>query len=235
MEWITWFLGWLDAHNGGVNALGTLVIAIFTIVLALATIELKKLGEKQGTDMQASIAEARRSADAAGKAADAAILGQRAFVQITPTWSTDRNPRETGSPLQYNFGTRMDNFGNTAAQNLRNHITFEFFPGAMPDDFQFPDYIKPLTQAGILGPKQMLLGPHIPSDRFVTADEIAQIQAEKIRLYFFGWVRYFDGYPGTPERITKFCYFVRVTGNPDVPVVFIPHSRHNCADDGCNE
>jgi hypothetical protein len=127
----------------------------------------------------------------------------------------------------------MDNVGNTTTINLRNRIDYVFLPNEMPDDFVFPDDAEPLSSGGMLGPKQWLLGPHIPPDRFVTAAEMVQIQQKQVWLYLFGWVKYNDAFPGTPERVTKFCYFVRVTGNPETPVVFTPYRRHNCADEGC--
>jgi hypothetical protein len=176
-----------------------------------------------------------KAANAANKSAEAAMLGQRSFHSNYPNWETDRDPKQPGPPLQYKFANRMDNVGNTAASNMRNHIGFVLLPGEMPDDFKFSDDAKPLAQTGLLGPKQWLLGPHVPPDRFITAGEMLQIQQGKLKLYVFGWVKYFDGFPGTPERITKFCYSIRVTGNPEMPIVFTPHSRHNCADEGCNE
>ena len=210
-----------NENTGAITGIAGVVVAFFTFTLWLSTHKLWRAGERQAEVMK-TIAEA-------------ALIGQRARIQVTPTWETDRNPSKHGTPLQYKFGTRMDNFGNTAASNIKNHIGFDLLEAEMPDDFRFPDNDVPMAVVGVLGTRQFLLGPHVPPNRYISAAEMTKIQQGQLWMYVYGWVRYFDGFPGTPERVTKFCYKIRVTGNPDMPVVFPPHRFHNCADEGCDE
>jgi hypothetical protein len=226
-----------DQNTGSITAIAGAIVAFFTFTLWVSTHRLWKAGEKQ-------IEIARISADAARKSAEVAMVGQRAVIDITPAWSTDTSDQVPLPGMQYiqtlvkpnyNFHTRMDNIGGTTASNVKNFIDCILTDDEMPDSFEFPDGKAHLAQAGMLGPKRWMYSPHVPRDGYITADQIDRIQRGELNFYFFGWVKYFDSFPNTPERITKFCYLVRVTGNPQIPVTFIQHKRYNCADTGCNE
>lgn len=185
--------------------------------------------------MRTGIDDAKKASEAAGKAAEAAILGQRARIQITPTWETDLSPGASGRDLispsaSFKFGSKMDNVGHLPATNVTNRIDYQISDGDIPDHFAFPDDVPPMTGAGVINTRQSLLGPHVPPDRYISSREMEQIQKDEIKLHLFGWVKYRDGFPDTPERVTRFCYQVRVTRNPNHPVTFIPHPRHNYSD-----
>lgn len=209
----------VNENTGAITGIAGVVVAFFTFTLWLSTHRLWKSGERQ--------------AEITKTMADAAILGPRAIVQVSPMWSTegDRN----GPGANYRFFYKMENFGNTAASNVKNHIGYALLDKEMTDDFVFSDDDAPIATAGALGTRQWLFSPHVPPDKFITASEITKIRQEKLWLYFYGSIRYFDAFPGTPERVTKFCYGVRVTGDDRMPVTFPPHRHHNCADDGCDE
>lgn len=226
-----------EVYENAFVALSGLVVICFTAALWLSTQRLWKNASRQ-----LEVAEA--TANATAQSVAIAMAGQRAFIQITPIWrhagSGRTVPMGMGDVVAlnrpaYSFGIKMDNIGGTPASNIRNHIDWIFLPGEMPDNFAFTDSEFPLSQGGMLAPKQWLFSPNIPREGVVTADEIEQIQRGETTLYIYGWVRYFDSFPNTPERVTKFCYSVRVTGNPQSPVNFVPHGRHNCADEGCDE
>ncbi|HVC59220.1 MAG TPA: hypothetical protein VND19_02505 [Acetobacteraceae bacterium] len=211
--------------------------AIVWATLILAAVALFQLGMflVQLRYMRAGMNDAMTAAHAAKASADILAAGQRARIQVIPTWETDVPPGQYGYGFvppapQFKFGSRMDNYGQMPAANLKNRIGYYLSASDMPDNFAFDDDVPPMSEAGVLGTKQFLLGPHAPPDRYITAAEMEQMRKEELRLYLFGWVRYFDRFPGTLERVTKFCYRVRVTGNPDIPVVFIPHRQHNYAD-----
>jgi hypothetical protein len=211
----------IDAHNGFFAFLTSLAVAAFALALWISTHRLWIAGTEQ-------LAVGRMTADAA-------VLAQRAQIQITPTWETDGAPKtyswgDGASAKQFKFGSRMDNVGNLPASNLKHRIDYHFSDSALPAEFAFPDETEPMARGGVLGANRPLLGPHVPRDRYITGDEMEQIRAEKLWLYLFGWVTYSDGFSHTPLRTTRFCYFVRVTGNPEVPVVFIPHKDYNSAD-----
>jgi hypothetical protein len=83
-----------------------------------------------------------------------------------------------------------------------------------------------------------------PNEAPVSANDIRDMQQAKKFFYMWGWVRYFDGFPGTPERITRFCWLILPSPtdpfafNPALPATHIAfsnlsHSEGNCADDEC--
>ena len=208
-----------NENTGAITGIAGVLVAFFTFALWLSTHRLWKAGEKQ--------AEITRIL------AQAAVFGQRATIQITPSYEHDGDTEKILTQWKYKFGSKMDNFGNISAANLKNHIDYRLIAGDLPEDFIFPDGAPPISETGVLGAKQFLLGPHVP-DGYINAADMTKIKQGTLNLYFFGWVRYFDGFPETPERSTKFCYSVRVTGHTNPPVVFYPYRRHNCADEGCD-
>jgi hypothetical protein len=162
---------------------------------------------------------ARVSADAAKQTANAVMAGQRAYVVPEPYFAPDSFRLE--QPLRdVKFGVRWVNIGNLPIRNLRNHIDYRIVEGELPSAFEFPDSAPPIARGTLLTPKQVVFGPHIPRDWDITANQIAAIRSGEQNLYIFGWAKYFDGFPGTPERVTKFCYTVRVTGNSQKPLSY---------------
>jgi hypothetical protein len=203
------------------------VLSIFTAFLAFASVGQIWFLIRTGKT-------ARISADAAKQASEVAMAGQRAYVIPEPYFTPD--DARLGQHLRdVKFGVRWMNTGNLPTRNLRNHIDYRIVEGELPSDFEFPDDAPPIVSATLLVPRQVVFGPHIPRDWDITADQIAAIRSGEKNLYIFGWAKYFDGFPGTPERVTKFCYMVRVTGNSQMPFAFTPYDRHNCADQDCDE
>ncbi|HQT47756.1 MAG TPA: hypothetical protein PLY97_11085 [Acidocella sp.] len=79
----------LDAHNGLITALATVVIGAFTVMLAKVSIDQGRLLKK--------------SADAAATTALATMAGQRAHLVATPYWNA--------AGTDWNFGVRWDRTG----------------------------------------------------------------------------------------------------------------------------
>jgi hypothetical protein len=163
---------------------------------------MKEIDQRQSAGVAKSIAEAARSADemaraakameASAKAAEttstAAIMAQRARIEVVPGSARDAPPDEyrlgtIPKPPQYRFYTVMHNVGQLPAINLTNIIGFAIINGELPDDYAFPnDDAPPLARTGVFGKTQPLLGPHVPTDRYVTDDEIEKMRADEIRL-----------------------------------------------------
>jgi hypothetical protein len=158
------------------------------------------------------------------KAADAAMAGQRAFIAPDPYQTPDTK-----------FGVIWSNVGHLPPANLRNHIHYWIGSGDLPSDFRFPDDAEPIVRGTLLVPGQKVFGPHVPTEGAFTEAQVASIRRDEKKLYIFGWAKYRDGFPHSPERVNNFCYRVRPTDNPGHPFVFDSHYRHNCADDDCNE
>jgi len=163
------------------------------------------------------------------------MAGQRAYVAPEPYFSLPDDPESGLHARNIKFGVHWTNIGNLPTRHLRNHIDYRILEGELPDDFEFPDNASPILSEGLLVPKQVVAGPHIPRDWDITADQIASISSGEKNLYIFGWAKYFDGFPGTPERVTKFCYLVRPTNDLDPPFAFFPHHQHNCVDEDCDK
>jgi hypothetical protein len=55
-----------------------------------------------------------------------------------------------------------------------------------------------------------------------TLKGVAAAQLNEVRdcnkfFYIYGWAKYFDVFPGTPQRITRFNYAVEVVGDATTP------------------
>ena len=169
----------IDAHHDGITALATVVIAAFTCTLWLAT------------SRQAELTK------------EALIADKRAFVfatGITPMWELD------AATNQYDWRIRPNwqNSGDTPTRNLRLYVDSEFRNTALPTNFRFIEgQIPPGT--GLLGPKQMSLGgaaPMLPNAALRPQDVVDLINGTRF-FYLWGWVRYFDVFPGTDEHVTS--------------------------------
>lgn len=197
-----------------ITSMGVIAAIVVLIVYALQLKEMQKATEA-----------ANQSAKAAQQAAEAAMAGQRAYVAAKPYWTPDAR-----------FGVIFRNVGNLPTRNLRNYINFVITKGDLPVGFTCPINAKPIAMGTLLVPHDEVWGPHVPRDgNGISQADLAAISKGEKNLYFFGWAKYFDGFPGTPERITEFCYSLRVTGNGEQPFVFTPYSKYNCADEGCAE
>lgn len=178
----------LDENNAPIAAFATLVIAVFTIVLAVAT---------------------SRQADLTR---EALIADKRAFVfavQISPVWEKVRD--------QYHWRLRpvLRNSGSTPTKRLRIYVDCEIRNSVLPPDFNFrhdpsqigsgllpPQYESPAGQA-----------PRTPGAAISPQDIIDTQQGRKF-IYLWGWARYNDVFPGTPEHITQYYWFITTVGDP---------------------
>jgi hypothetical protein len=120
----------LDAHNGMITAMATIAIAWFTLSLRQATDRLWDAGERQlkllgdssaaqSRDMQASIAAAKQSADAAQTAAENVPKTERAYLFLDLNIKSDVegifNLFPDQSERRAEIGFRFRNHGRTPA------------------------------------------------------------------------------------------------------------------------
>jgi len=200
-------------------------VAIFTAALTISTVLMWLETRRVAKGGEAALRHSEISANAARVATEMAVASQRAVVACEPYWTM---------PVLHpqNFGVKWVNVGNSATRGLRNHIDFRLLGGELPEDFSFPDDAPAIATGTVLAPKSSVMGPHVPPTGSISWAEISEIKSGIKNFYFFGWAKYYDGVPGTPERVTKFCYKLRVTGNADMPFVFIPYEKHNSFDEG---
>ncbi|HEY7246953.1 MAG TPA: hypothetical protein VH678_24025 [Xanthobacteraceae bacterium] len=206
----------------GVSAIATAAIAVFTIVLVWVTSRQARLTK------------------------EALIADKRAFVfakNIFPVWELDR---QTG---EYNWRFRpvWENSGDTPTKGMTLYVDCELRNTILPQGFDFTRTTIP-AGPGMLGPRATSTGgaaPHYPVAA-ITPTDIVDIQAGKKFLYLWGWVRYWDVFPKTPQHITRFCWQIMPLGNPknynpaQVPGApeslnfgYLHQSEGNCADEEC--
>ncbi|TYL94098.1 hypothetical protein FXB40_19935 [Bradyrhizobium rifense] len=224
----------------------TLWLVGFTGVLAVSTIGLWivtwRASKAQGRDMKASIDASKRAADIAH---DAMIAGERAFVFATGVLAYWEIHKPTGQ-YHWRFRPNWENSGDTPTKNMTMHSECLLVPSQIMPGFNF-DYPTNEIGTALLPPKTKAGGGMVP--RFpaaaITPSDIVEIQNGQKLLYFWGWARYYDVFPGTPQHITRFCWRLLVTGDPfrynpnsdpqNVQFSNIHHFEGNCADDECKE
>lgn len=171
------------------------------------------------------------------------MAGKRAFVFPTGVVALPESNAKTGS---FDWRLVPENSGETPTRNLRIYTDYMLTNVPLPETFSFSqiDPEEPPAMA-ILGPKATSKGgiaPHSASPA-LTPQDILDIQSGQRFLYLWGWARYSDILPNTPERVTRFCWQIIADGNP---LTFNPlldpqglrwsniHQRRgNCADDEC--
>lgn len=238
MHDVTCWLGaigaWLESHGSAITALATVVIAWFTVALALSTKKLGRMSVKQDARMRESI---RISKNATKLSEASLIAGERAFVFTGPIGFQYR----PASPVEnrYWFQLTWDNSGDTPTKRLRTHIRFDLRDTPLPQDFDFRYETNEFAPA-VIAPKSRMLSPIVPLAGVTPGDLLAVHQGAKF-AYIWGWVKYFDVFPNTPEHITRFCYRIVVNGDPlspgtdakGVDFMYPLHPRNNCADEEC--
>jgi hypothetical protein len=214
----------IEGHSVGITALATIIIAAFTCTLWIAT------------SQQAQLTR------------EALVADKRAFVFPTgfrQYWELD----QTSGHYNWRFRPVWRNNGDTPTKRMRLHVACELRNTPLPQNFDF-NYVTTNIGTGLLGPKyenEGGLAPMPPHQPAITAQDIIDVQNGRKFLYLMGWTRYFDVFPKTPERITRFCWIVIPNGNP---LAFIPNSpegsphaltfgylhfpRGNCADEECD-
>jgi hypothetical protein len=218
-------------------------VAFFTFVLSISTIGLWivtwRASASQARDMKASIAAAEKSGEIAR---DAMIAGERAFVfttGATPYWELDQ-----AGLYNWRFRPSWKNSGDTPTKNMTMHTECMLRDSVLPVGFDF-DYTTTETGTALIPPNTSAgggLAPRYPAPA-ITPQDILDVQAGKKFLYFMGWAKYFDVFPGTPQHITRFCWQLMPLGNPlaydptvspqNLTFPNIYHTEGNCADDEC--
>jgi hypothetical protein len=211
----------VEANSAAITALAAILVAAFTASLWIATGRQAKLTRQ------------------------AVMAGKRAFVFPTGVVALPESNAQTGS-FHWRLVPAWENSGETPTRNLRIYADCILTNVPLPESFSFTqiDPEEPPAMA-MLGPKATSKGgiaPHAAAPA-LTPQDILDIQSGQRFLYLWGWARYSDLLPNTPERITRFCWQIIADGNP---LTFNPlmdpqglrwsniHQRRgNCADDEC--
>ncbi len=240
---------WLVYLTGALSAV-TFVLALYTGKLYRATVALgkdaKTTSDRQAGEMQETLRIARESSkasrDAADVARDAMVAGERAFVfaiGIKAFWTKDNQT----DLYHWKFRPQWQNSGDTPTKNMTMYTDCMLLDGELPMGFNFDGRV-PFIGKALIPPKILILGGIAPAVQ-ISPEDIIQVQAGKKFLYLWGWARYFDVFPETPQHITRFCWGITPVGDPMtyLPKPGLPdslyfesyhHNEGNCADDECN-
>lgn len=185
------------------------VIVIFTGVLAAAAIFQVQVYKSQSRIMREGLAETKRAADAAEKAAEATrasveIMDKTAAKQLRAYLYAGLATAEVQDPIkQTTFSAKiaLTNAGQTPAKKLRVKALADIFQNPLPagHDFKTPYGIGDTYE---LGPKQVTYIPAVVP-RVQIAGEITNIKNSNGKaLYLWGTAEYEDVF-GEPH-VTNF-------------------------------
>lgn len=188
----------------------------------------------------------RESKRAGNIARDHMIQSERAFVFAMGVYALWEHDQATAL---YNWRLRpvWKNSGDTPTRKMIMNTECVVRTSAIPLGFAFSN---PNDQTGtaLLPPKSEALGgvaPRLPT-RAITPQDIVEAQAGTKFIYLWGWARYSDVFPDTPQHVTRFCWLISPVGDP---LAFSPtnangpntlsfgtihHFENNCADDDCS-
>ena len=211
----------VKVYEFSITALATIIIAAFTGTLWIAT------------STQARLTR------------EAFIADKRAFVFASGIQSFYEPNVNTGH-FNWRVGPVWQNSGDTPTRGLQIYTDGLLTNVPIPATFDFNQTDPAVPPGpGMLGPKMSSAGgqaPHMPAPG-LTPHDLLDIQNGRRFLYLWGWARYRDGLPGTPEHITRYCWRIMCTGNPllfnplvdpnSVRFFNLYEARGNCADEEC--
>jgi len=228
-SWLDKLSAWSTVALAGI----TLVLAIFTGALWIATKTMVNRADssakQQAAEIQQSIAQAARSAqameDVAGATKNNAVLMQnilhkqmRAYiaVDIGRTMYQDNRVRFESGPV-------ITNTGFTPARNVNFKVTAAILDTDLPQDFKFPDDGNQQKNDAALSPRQQFVIYGIVKDRISEEEADEAMKGETKRLYVWGKVTYEDIFDGVWE--TNFCH--NFVFQPDEKTGFKPLGFYN--------
>jgi hypothetical protein len=229
---------WLSKDAAGFFTFGLVVIGIGQALLFFIQLRYMRQGM---TDAATAANAAKDGAHAARDSADvsklAMIAGERAYVHYSGCRWISHISRIDGSVF-WRIRPLWINAGNTPARKMRVYVHYELLDHVLPPDYPFrPDEVP--IHEGMIAAKGLIES----SPRDIFGHELRDVIDGKKFLYIWGVIRYSDVFPGTPERITKFCVFAtNITGDPMVEwneatnkfdMAFLGYDRNNCIDEDC--
>jgi hypothetical protein len=205
----------------------TFLLVVFNFGLWWSTWGLWEAGQEQARDMKSSIAEAKRSADAAFIGAEAAkksadvatqnmIHAQRANIKIAHAYSVHVQDAPNEPIKGHSFQMVFVNAGLTNALSVQVSNKMEYFPGeAIPGDYNFK---APLVFEEGAPTLDAAPGFEIRTEPYgVAIDVIRAVEKKQGILAIFGEVRYRDVFEGSQPHLLEYCMIVSVRRDPTVP------------------
>lgn len=205
------FNAWLLKLVNDPIALFTLVLAIYTIQLSRTTTRLWIEAKSSGKTADESALAAKLAAEAAKHTVDAYMMAERAWVSVVDIQpvefqnAVDRN-NQLHNGTQFNF--RWKNTGKTPARDV---ILFSSNKVISLQDGE-PSFKYEGTEInvkqGVLFPESLVTS--VPQQ--FEAVDIERLKKREIRIFMYGYARYFDVYGSKDLRHTEVCVEVLYDG-----------------------
>ena len=194
----------LDAHNGTITALATIVIAAFTAILTIVT------------NRQARLTK------------EALVTTERAFVfleDFDTEWSFQ--PGSVNNRIgRFLIKPRWRNNGTTPTKNMLVAVNWSHWMGDPPAGFKY-EYGDPRARM-FLGPQatEWSTGIDIPSP--VASSALKGDQ----HIFIWGRTDYEDIFDGTRPHFTEWCYRLKLSeSGTQLYPQFIAYGEHNRSDE----
>lgn len=173
----------------------------------------------------------------ASDANDSSVVNQRAFASGTSPQLTKQiaNGKLTG----VNVTALIINSGNTPAKSGISESNIYVGVEEPRDGLNFDNLPQAQRNQFVLGPHGVLQLQPVP----LSNGDMESLADNKTHVFYWGWATYHDIFPGTPVRLTEWCYSFNnpIWSKPDhtdtttdVTSVNTPTcSTHNCYDEDC--
>jgi hypothetical protein len=142
----------------------------------------------------------------------ALITDKRPFVfafALTAQWK-----RNEEGIYVWKLRPQWRNTGETGTKQFAAFAHCEIRDTPLPLGYVF-NYEGAIPGIGFIGPKMEHLGGITPvGDLYVTPRDIIESQNGRRFIYLWGWAKYTDVFPNTPEHTTHFCWNITVLGDP---------------------
>ena len=138
---------------------------------------------------------------------------------------------------------RWQNTGGTPTRKMTNHANWKYFPGAIPEDFDFKDLGSDGKPDDGKSNQPMFIAPK--GDQFsetlrIPIEFVDLARTHRGQILMWGWTEYDDVFLGTLRHRTEFENVLEVTniavGNDKqvtAGLSFRQYKKHNCADGEC--
>jgi hypothetical protein len=203
----------LGDNDGAIVALATIVLAIFTWALWRSTEKLWLADQEGRADTMESIRQARRAAEAAEIAAQAALGIELPRLELECVSLRATADPFTASAIAYgSVVVSLKNYGRTPAHLLETQVGFctDYYLPAVPK--YGPSARKPAELGAVVLPRQVK--SFDLSGRFtINFDGARSIAADEMDLWVYGFVGFRDFLGGRWR--SKFCVrYAPIKGSP---------------------
>jgi hypothetical protein len=156
-------------------------------------------------------AKLTREALATDKRAFMSPEGFRQFWEVAPE-----------GRYNWRFRVHWRNTGSTPTKEATMYSQCEIRDSLLPPGYNFPVDDRFVVKM-FVGPNTDAFGGSVPRspEPAITPDDVADVQEGRKIIYLWGWIKYNDVFPSTPQHISHFCWALTITGNPRT---FVPNT-----------